>query len=105
MPVSDWFELMPQTVTIAEFAGRDSYGKPMYGSAIPFRARITYGPVNVRTSTGNEVVARGVVWLGGTPVMSPEDQLVFPDGSIPPIVSVDRVEDEFGPHHVKVFFG
>lgn len=105
MPVSDFHDLMPHTVYHSEFSGRSDYGKPNFGSAVPYRARVLYQAQNVRTADGNVVSARGVVWIGGTPDVQPEDQLLLPDSSTPPILSVDHVPDEDGLHHLKVYFG
>lgn len=103
--LKEFLELMPATVSIYPFASRDSYGKPAYGSPTNYRARVLYKPVKVRAPDGQTIVARGVVWLAGTPVLSPQDKMILPDGSEPPILAIDMVPDENGPHHDKIYFG
>lgn len=105
MAIEDFLDLMPHTVSHAELAGRDDYGKPTYGSAVDYQARVTYKNQKVRASDGSEVVARGVVWIGGTPIISTDDQLTLPDGSSPIILSFEQYADEIGAHHTKIFFG
>jgi hypothetical protein len=105
MAINDFLELMPHTVSHAELASRDAYGKPVYGSAVDYTARVLYKNQKVRAKDGSEVVARGVVWIGGTPTVSPDDQLTLPDGSTPIILSFEQYADEDGAHHTKIFFG
>lgn len=106
MSISDFADMMPHTVTHEEFASRDEYGLPAYGSPASLKARVSYRPHKVRTPAGDEVVARGEVWLNtaGTTVDT-EDRITLPDGSTPPILSVDGLSDELGAHHAKVHFG
>lgn len=105
MSVGDWNDLMPHTITVAELSGRDGYGAPAYGSEASYTARVIYKPTKVRGPEGNDVVAKGLVWISGTPTIDTEDRLTLPDGSTPPIMAVDRIPDEDGEHHVKVYFG
>lgn len=105
MPVSDWLPLMPDTLYHTEFTGRSDYGKPTYGSAVSYRCRVVYKTKNVRDKQGNIVVARGTVWIAGTPTISPEDQITLPDGTTPPILSADLFTDDTGNHHVRCYFG
>lgn len=103
--VNDWLALMPHTVTHAAAAGRSAYGTPAYGSPASYRARVSYVSSYIRKADGSEVLARGKVVLAGTPTVSPEDQIVLPDGSTPQIIVANIHADEKGPHHTTVFFG
>lgn len=105
MAVDDWKDLLPEEVDVYQLASRDAYGVPAYGSPATYDARVVRKPVRVTDVAGDEVVARGVVWLATTDVIDPEDALELPDGMRPPILRVDRVSDESGVHHVKVYFG
>jgi len=105
MPISDWTDLMPHLVDHAEYAGRADYGAVSYGSPVSYTARVTYKNQRVRIADGSEVVARGTVWIAGTPSIDPEDQITLPDDSTPPILSVEKYADEDGDLFVKVFFG
>lgn len=96
---------MPETVDVYELASRDAYGDPAYGTPSSYAARIVRKPTRVVDSQGDEVVARGIVWIAATDAIDPEDAIELPDGTRPPILAVSRVSDESGVHHVKVFFG
>lgn len=106
MGVSDFLDLMPDTVTVEPFAGRDGYGKPTYGAPVQVRARVSYKPQIVHGTDGKEVVARGAVWLASVSTdVSTEDRLTLPGGEAVRIVSVEKHSDGSGLHHIKVLFG
>lgn len=105
MSVSDWTDLMPETVYHAEFASRDDYGKPVYGSQVGYSARVIYKPRMVKAADGKDIVAKGRVWIAGTPSVTPQDEIELPDGTTPPILNVGRFSDENGAHHVVIDFG
>jgi len=105
MAIEDFLDCMPHIVTHAEFANRSEYGKPSYGSEVEYQARVTYKNQLVRAEDGSEILARGVIWFGGAPVISTIDLVTLPDGSAPKILAVELISDEDGPHHTKLFFG
>lgn len=105
MSISDFTDLMPHTVSHSELASRDEYGAPTYGTETDYTARVLYKQQKVVRSDGREVLARGVMWIAGTPTIDPEDRITLPDDSTPVILAVERVPDESGIHHVKVYFG
>jgi hypothetical protein len=107
MPVSDFLDLMPATVTFAHVTGRDGYGKASFGIAASYRARVVYKMI--RTSnifTGQDAVADGEVWLAGTVTPSDMDErITLPDGSTPKILNWEQFSDGDGPHHTVIHFG
>ena len=106
MSVSDWSDLMNQTVSHAEFAGRSEYGKPTYGSPVDYSARVVYKQKLVRRPDGSEVVSQGEVWLQSNVSVTSEDEITLPDNTTPPILAVERFSDETSSfHHTKVYFG
>ena len=105
MGVSDWSDMFPDTITVKQLSSRDEYGKPTYGSGTDYSGRVVYKNSMVRSREGEEVLAKGHVWLKGTPTIDPEDQLLLPDSTTPPILSTEKYPDEDGDHHVKVYFG
>lgn len=105
MGVSDFTDMMPHTVTHATVASRDTYGAKTYNTATSYTARVTYKPTMVRSADGMEVLARGVVWLMGSPAVDPDDQITLPDSTTPPILAAELIPDEDGAHHTKVYFG
>ncbi len=105
MSVNDWLDMMVHTCSHAALSSRDASGVPTYGSATSYSCRVVYKNQRVLSSDGNEVVARGMIWFAGVPDIDPNDKITMPDGSAPPIISVERYTDEVGLHHTKVFFG
>jgi len=59
----------------------------------------------VKDVNGQETLARTVVWLLGTPTITPEDKLVLPDATEPPIINTESFPDDEGDHHTKVYLG
>lgn len=105
MSVADFKDLMPATVTLRAVSVLDDYGRPQFGAGEDYRSRVSYESAKVRAASGEEVVARGSVWLASAVVVTPEDQIVLPDGTTPPILAIERVPDEAGSHHTKIYFG
>jgi len=96
---------MNQTVTHKALSSEDAYGKPTYAAGTDYDARVTERDQKITDFNGQEIIARGEVWINGTPTIDPQDQLVLPDGSTPRIVAVRRVADDDGSwHHTKVFY-
>ena len=105
MAVDDWKDMMPHTVTVASLSSTDDYGAPTFGTAVSYSARVVSKPTHVKAADGAEVLARGYLWINGLPTITPTDKITLPDSSTPPILAIDKVPDEDGDHHVKVYFG
>lgn len=88
--------LLTQTVTFEPFVSRTDYGKESYGAPVSYPARVTEQLVLVRQPDGSEKLARHKVRLDGDAVIEARGRLTLPDGSQPPILSVDRAPDETG---------
>jgi len=115
MPITDFLELLQQTVTLAAFSSQNIYGTATYASGVTYKARIVKRPHRVRNNSGETVVAKGEVWFGPPtadltdstpPTITTQDRITLPDASTPIILSVDVVSDDSGGyHHTKVHFG
>ena len=110
MPISDFADMMKSTVTVAPLTGRARDGAPTYGTAVSYKARISYKNRTIRRANEQEVLSRGEVWTNGTTAIDVEDQLTLPAGSpgslTPPILDVQMPRDEDGNiHHTKIIFG
>lgn len=104
MSIDDWADLFPAVVTIAPYVSRGTYGAKTVGTAVAYSARVIFKNQRVLAPDGTERVARGTVWVQGTPTMTVEDDITLPDGDVPTILSVETIPDEDGIHHVKVMF-
>lgn len=106
MPISDWSELMAQTVTYATVASRDAYGKPTYATAVTYQARVVYKQTRiVNRINGQDAIATGTVWLAASILPSLDARITLPDGSTPTILNWEVFPDEDGDHHTKLYFG
>lgn len=103
--LNDFTHMMPHTVTHSPVLSRDAYGKITYGSATSYTARVVYKNKQVRSSTGELVMAEGIVWLAGVVSVSGDDKITLPDGSTPQIISVERYADDGGDRFTKLYFG
>ena len=94
-------------VTHSPYEGHaDAYGTRTYGSSRTLRARVEYSPRLVRTLDGNEVTAQATAWVEQeNKVIGPKDKIVLPDGTTPPILTVERKPDSQNRISTKVTFG
>jgi len=115
MGISDWVDMMPHTVSLEPFVSEDAYGLPTYGASVDYRARVIRKPHYVRGQEGKDITADGMVWLGPptsdltsdtVPTVTTRDRITLPDGTLttPPILSVSKIPDEDGDHHIKIHF-
>jgi hypothetical protein len=99
-------QLMVETVTVAPVTAKDAYGKRTWGTATTFSScRVQTGNYKVLDSNGQEKVSEGRVYFPNKPTITLNDKITLPDGSTPPILSVDFFGDERGDHHTIVHFG
>lgn len=127
MPISDFYWLMPHTITYRPAIAVSTYGVIAYGAPATYRARVTYRAIRTANKfTGQDEVAAGTVWIGaavtaeegslyGDPLFSDpdgigrnpnkDDQITLPDGSTPNIIDWQLISNEKGLHHTKVIFG
>lgn len=106
MNINDFKHLMPHTVTHTPVASRDSYGKITYGTATSYaNCRVLHRNKQVRSATGELVMAAGAVWFSRVLTIQPEDKITLPDGSTPQIISVERYPDAQGDVFTKIYFG
>jgi len=107
----EFYSMMPHHVTVAPFVSNDVYGKPVFGTAVSFRARVTGKALSIRRAEKQDTTVIFDVYIdaGGT-VITTEDQLTL-DGDpawvdqTPMIFAVARATDEDGHHHVKIQCG
>ena len=106
MAISEWKDLMWQTVVVHPFSERDAYGKPSYGSPTTVNnSRVVYKDFWLRKKDGSEVLAKGIAWLGSSMRITVEDKLVLPDGTQHPVLMSETYPDETEMNHTKVTFG
>ena len=101
-----WLNLMKSTITVSPFLSLDQYGMPSYGTAVDVRARISETPMRVVDQAGQEVIAVSTAWTdAGSLVVSSKDKVIFPDGSTPSLIAVQRVPDHTGTVYTRLSFG
>lgn len=106
--------LMSSTVTVAPRSSVDGYGKPVFGTAVSYRAHLARKRQMVRTETGQEVISNQAVYLATAANIEPSSQITLSTGDVgstdataihPPIMAVERRFDGAGPHHVVLYLG
>ena len=103
--MSDFDDFMTDFVTIEPFTARDGYGDATYGAAVSYACRVMTDQQQVTTVQGEQVVSRGKIYIMGNPVIDGNDRITLPAGNVPlqpPIIRVDVMTDELGPHHVEI---
>lgn len=108
---SEFLTMMPHTVTIAPFTGRDLYGNLSHGAPVSYRCRIVGKVLALRrTVTEDQSVIFDIYLDAEGAVFSVNDQLILPADAAfvdqtPEIFAIARVTDEDGHHHVKMQCG
>lgn len=93
-----------QTVTIAPLSSRDGYGKPTYGTAASYKAKIEMATEIIRMDNGEDVKSTRKIFLDSTDTsITVHDKLTLPS-AFPPvnpkIFAVRAVLDREGLHHI-----
>ena len=114
----EFLDMFPQTVTWEPFSSysTDGYGTRTFSTGRSVRARVQQKRTTVRDQQGRETVSNTRVFLSpfvsGTTTavtIGPFDRLTLPAGflsvgsSAPPIITVDRSQDDVGDHHFAVY--
>ncbi len=103
--IDEFFDLMRDRVTFEPFLGTDLYAKRSDGNPILVEhARVVWENVKTTDDAGQDIVAKGKIYLGGVYGITPAHRVTLPDGSQPPIVRVLKYPDEKGGHHEVVLF-
>jgi hypothetical protein len=102
--IEDLLDMLPHKVRLESLMGGDLYNKPGYGNPVEVVARVVYEEQKTTDDTGQEIVARGKVYLGGVFGVTPKHRVTLPDGSQPPIVRVQKFPDETGDDHEVILF-
>ena len=102
--IEDFLDCMPSTVTLEANTGLDKYGQRLYAAGTPPPARVQEKTERVAIASGEEVLARGRVYLGEITGVTTGYRITLPDSTTPEILAVSKVNDEDGPHHEVVIF-
>lgn len=103
--MDDLLDFLNETVTIEPMLSRDGYGLATYGIGVDYPCRIdsaTRQTVNVNGVDRSQIA---VIFIPGNPVITPSDRITLPatfDPQQPPMLKVDALQDESGPHHMEI---
>lgn len=97
-------DLMLDTITIEHKIGQDSNNKFSYGPPITgVQCQIVRSNKRVLDRTGREVTSRVQITLGRPEIeVQVDDRITLPDGSQPPIISIQAAKDETGPYWEEI---
>lgn len=102
---AEFLEMLPHMITFEPIVNVDLYAKPTFGIPVSVQGRVVYSVEKVTNEGGQDVVARGRVYLAQVVGLSSKYRMTLPDGSSALIIKVGRYPDERGDHHEVVFFG
>lgn len=91
----DFAELLPDTVVVAPFTGRDDYGAPTFGAPVTVKGRLVFRNTMVRRADGAQVVSGSFVRLPPIAGFTAEGQCIV-NGQERPVASIQRAPDETG---------
>jgi hypothetical protein len=97
--------MLTETILHTPYVSQDAYGKPVYGASRVYPARIEYQVRRVVDSTGQEKVSRSRVFLDGAVTIGLRDQILLPDGSSTPILTLyspREVDGSIAHHEVNL---
>ena len=103
--------LMTETIVWSTAGALSSYGVPTWstGNGHSMAARILREHDEIRDKTGGVKEAQGTIWCaavhGSTFIPDTSTRLSLPDGTSPPVLTVETIPDENGTPHHKVKFG
>jgi hypothetical protein len=95
----NWFKgMMKDSITYAPLSSRDAYGKPTYGTAVTYSARVTNKKNKVTRKDGQEVVSNTMIRLySNVATLTVEGKVTMADGTTPTVLTIDHFPDETGP--------
>lgn len=108
MSVTAWRRLMPYTVIVETCSTMDSYGARTYQSCASYPCAIQGPSKFLHQTTQQERISSQTVYVGSTAPITTQDRITLPSSfeiRQPGILQVQRVSDQWGTHHVKVFCG
>lgn len=100
--LTEFSDLLLDTVSLAPLTGTDDYSVPQYGAPVDYACRIVFKNRLVRTRDGSQVVSSHHLWLTYVEAAAPTWQLTMPDGSTPTILSIEKFKDTSA-HHMKIY--
>lgn len=107
--VSEWLDMMADTIYINSWLSNSVSGFPTYsGTQQSSLAYIEIKNHRIIDSMGREVMARGKVFMGSSLVVDVRDKLTLPSEyqpANPPILAVNIANDEKGNHHTVLEIG
>ena len=105
---TELLSLMDSTISVSTRGAHNNYGEPSFSTAVTtYRARVVHSPGYERSGEGEGIEYSHVLWVASTGSVSitASDRITLPDGTRPTIARVERLPDETGPHHVKIWCG
>lgn len=107
MPISDWDDMLTETVGITPPSTKDKWKNVTVGANVNYDARVVTKNVLVRNAANEMVMSKVQVWLELAVIPDHNAVVTLPTAyspRTPPIQSIESYGDESGGvHHVKVF--
>jgi hypothetical protein len=95
--LEEFGDLLHDTVSVETFASRSAVGgAPSFNTPQTVLGRWVRRPRLVRSADGSVLTASSFIRIPPVSGLTPEGRVTLPDGSKPPIVSVETMPDEDG---------
>lgn len=105
MPIEDWEDMLTDSVQVAPFVSRDSYGAATFGTDVAYASRVVFKNHFIRGPDGEMISSRGFAIIARATAINVKDRITLSDGTKPPILDSNLNSDEDGPLYVRVDFG
>lgn len=98
-------KMLTQTLIVQPYTGNDAYGEPTYGEAQNWSCLQFALPDRTITKDGAIVIDWCMVITSPQAPVTALSLITLPDNSVLPVLGVETVFDERGPHHLEIYAG
>lgn len=104
MSIKEFDDFNSDTIVISTNKTRDKYNNITYATDTNYNARVVYKGQQVFDLQGNEIYARGHVWIPSLVDIDIESKITLPDNSTPKILNYEIHNGKVDLPHTKVWF-
>lgn len=103
--MQDIRQLAFQTVAIEPYLSDDKYGEPSFSASADHSCRVVHRTREIRTSEQQVRLSTTQVYLLAATSVNPRSRVTLPDGTKPPIIQVETLNDEVANRCTVLYLG
>lgn len=103
--LTDFGDLLTDTIMVQRIAGRDEYSRPLVSAPIELLGRLERKQRRILLADNTEKLVVATFFTAETPVIHAGDLVTLDDGSGPPVIAVERMPDDRGQYYQAVMLG